>query len=80
MAVFYELVSAVDEQHTTMDVISNEQLVQPSSQEIFRHQHIVVENCPFQLHKFDSFSLRRLFPSGVDLPFIGLCNFHKGST
>jgi hypothetical protein len=67
-------------QHAMIDVLSNEQLDEPSSLEIFRHKHLVVENCRFQLCKFDSFGLKRLFPLGTDLPFIGMWNIYVDVT
>lgn len=67
-------------QRTTMDVLSNEQLVQLGSMEIFRNKHIIAENCPFQLYKFNSFGLRKLFPCDVELPFIGVYELYVDVT
>jgi len=77
--VFYELFSVANSQQAITDVLSNLQLDEPRSLKIFQHKHLMVENCPFQLYKFDSFGLTRLFPSGTELPFIGEeDNIHVG--
>jgi hypothetical protein len=67
-------------QHTMTNVLLNDQLDDPSSLENFRHKHLIVENCPFQLYKFDSFGLRKLFPPGTELPFIGVWNIYVDVT
>jgi hypothetical protein len=67
-------------QHTMTDVLLNDQLDDPSCLEIFGHKHLVAENRPFQLYNFDSFGLRRLFPPGTELPFIGVWNMYVDVT
>jgi hypothetical protein len=74
LAVFYELVERANKANgrlVTIDVLSNEQLQEPASLEIFQHRHLVIEGVPFQMHKFNSSSLGRLFGTSTKLPFIG---------
>lgn len=54
------------------DMLSNEQLDELTMLEVFQYKHLVADNWPFQLYGFDSFGLRRLFPSGTELPFSGV--------
>ena len=82
MGVFYELFGQANIANGQQAVIGvlNEQLASPSSQDIFQHKHLVVEDVPFQTYKFDSFGLGSLFGSRTELPFIGMRYFHTDTT
>ena len=70
---FYELFghASTAQGHRDIQVLSNEQVTKPSSQDIFGYRHLVVENAPFQTYPFNSFGLGRLFGSHSALLFIG---------
>jgi hypothetical protein len=75
LEVFYELHSAADiaeGQLQTIATLSNEQLKDPTSQEIFRLKHLVVNNFRFPRCKFDQIGLRRIFGTGTKLVLIGV--------
>lgn len=72
LKVFYELEGMTNMPFEIIAVLSNEQLKEPATQEIFLLKHFVVNDAQLQRYNFDDFALGRVFGARNKLPLIGV--------